>query len=96
MKQIIISYNRYKPNAQYVEDILNHRLKYNLLANEIRQISLNTDPRVISITVRGTPLFQSWTKSFESILNSAQPQRNSKKTAINFAITSIINEAHKL
>lgn len=94
MKQIIISYNRYKPNAQYVEDILNHRLKYDLL--EIRQISLNTDPRVISITVRGTPLFQSWTKSFESILSSAQPQRNSKKTAINFAITSIINEAHKL
>ena len=94
MKQIIISYNRYKPNAQYVEDILNHRLKYDLL--EIRQISLNTDPRVISITVRGTPLFQSWTKSFESILNSAQPQRNSKKTAINFAITSIINEANKL
>lgn len=94
MKQIIISYNRYKPNAQYVEDILNHRLKYDLL--EIRQISLNTDPRVISITVRGTPLFQSWTKSFESILSSAQPQRNSKKTAINFAITSIINEANKL
>ena len=94
MKQIIISYNRYKPNAQYVEDILNHRLKYDLL--EIRQISLNTDPRVISITVRGTPLFQSWTKSFESVLSNAQPQRNSKKTAINFAITSIINEANKL
>ena len=91
MNKIQISHNRYRPNKQYVEDKLN--AVFSDVDFKIRKVSLNSNPRVIAVTVGGKPLWQSWTKGFEVLLDGLNPKVQSKRIAVDHAIQSIVDES---